>query len=371
MRKISLWVWFLAMLTGVTGFAPSSVMANDMAFGGAGADLAPTNENRVQMVSEDIFIERLAPGGYQILGEGGWRVSATYRFRNLTTDLVRVQIGSPEPACPPNGDCAFAGFEAMKTTVRGEEVELTVGEVDRQHPWAERIGRVHLFAVTFAPNETVEVTHTYRHGLSEHVNGGEELTYLARTGALWAGAIEDARFRIRLPFRPWGLTLGEWGPQLVSFTEQWVDEHSQTELSFRWKDWDPAHDLNFYIGPGLPTLETPSLIEGCPAPGELFDLDFDVDKLDIAVLRERTKPLSKAKLRICRNAVFAHHGKEFEDPELNRFFYGERGLQIQVSGDASSRGGAVFARSKNFSPKMLTPPELAYIKAMQRVERER
>ncbi|MDV7397778.1 hypothetical protein RZS08_40635, partial [Arthrospira platensis SPKY1] len=28
-----------------------------------------------------------------------------------------------------------------------------------------------------------------------------------------------------------------------------------------------------------------------------------------------------------RNAIFAHHGKEFEDPELNRFFYGKQGLK--------------------------------------------
>jgi hypothetical protein len=371
MRKISRWAWFLALVVGATGFASCSAVANDVAFGGAGADLAPLTENRVQMVSEDIVIERLAPGGYRILGEGDWQVSATYRFRNLTTDPVHVQMGFPEPACPADRDCDFTGFVAMTTTVRSEQVKLTVSEVDRRYPWAEHIGRVHLFAVTFTPNATVEVTHTYRHGLSEHINGGENLNYLTRTGALWAGTIEDARFRIRLPFRPWGLSFGEWGPQLVSFTEQWVDEHSQTELSFRWTNWEPTNDLNFYIGPGLPTLETPSLIEGCPAHGELFDLDFDADALDIAALRERTRTLSKMKFRICRNAIFAHHGKEFEDPELNRFFYGERGLQIHTSSNASSRGGAVFAKSKSFSPKMLTPSELAYIKAMQRVEQER
>ncbi|MEZ5584583.1 MAG: DUF4424 family protein [Candidatus Competibacteraceae bacterium] len=176
MRWAAQWVWLITLVN--IGLAPCS-MANDMAFGGAGADLVPLTENRVQMVSENIVIERLAPGGYEILGEGGWRVSATYRFRNLTDEPVAVQIGFPEPACPEDGDCDFTGFEAMTATVRGKPVELTIGAVETQHPWAEHIGRVHLFAISFAPNETVEVVHNYRHGLSEYINGGEELTYLS------------------------------------------------------------------------------------------------------------------------------------------------------------------------------------------------
>ncbi|MEZ5584231.1 MAG: hypothetical protein R3F37_17105 [Candidatus Competibacteraceae bacterium] len=95
-------------------------MANDMAFGGAGADLVPLTENRVQMVSEDILIERRAFGGYQILGKGDWRVSAAYRFHNLTSESVDVQVGFPEPACPEDGDCDFTGFTAMIITVRGD-----------------------------------------------------------------------------------------------------------------------------------------------------------------------------------------------------------------------------------------------------------
>lgn len=350
--------------------APYAVLANDLAFGGAGADLVPLSESRIQMVSEDIFIERTAPGGYRILGAGDWRVLASYRFQNLTDEVVRVQIGFPEPACPEEGDCGFAGFESMATSVRGREVSLTIGALDRAHPWAERIGKVYLFDVDFAPNERVEVVHAYRHGLTEYVNGGEVLGYLTRTGALWAGAIEDARFRISLPFRPWGMSLGPWGTQLERFTETLEDGQPRVELGFRWTNWMPEHDLEFYFGPGQPTLETPSLVEGCPAHGELFDHAFDADALDRAALRERTKALSKAELRICRNAMFAHHGRPFKDPQLDRFFYGERGMQLRPAGDFSHIS-AVFARNENFSPQMLSAPERAYVKAIQRAERGR
>lgn len=369
MRWVSRWAWFVTVMNGMIGLAPCAVMANDMVFGGAGADLVPLTENRVQMVSEDILIERRAFGGYQILGKGDWRVSATYRFHNLTSESVDVQVGFPEPACPEDGDCDFTGFTAMITTVRGEPVELAVGTVDPGYGWTDRIGRVHLFAVSFAPHETVEVMHSYHHGLSEHINGGEDLVYLTRTGARWAGSIEDAQFRIRLPFRPWGLSLGEWGPQLVKFTEQLINGRPQVELSFQRTDWEPEQDLKLTIGPGWPTLETPGLIIGCPAHGELFESDFDIATLDFAALKERTKALSNDKLRICRNAVFAHHGRNFGDPALNRFFYGERGLQIHT--DAASRNSAVFAKNPHFSTNMLTAPETAYVKAIQQLERAR
>ena len=367
MRWVSQWMWFVTVVSGMIGLAPCAVTANDMAFGGAGADLVPLTENRIQMVSENILIERLAPGGYQILGEGNWRVSATYHFRNLTDEPVDVQIGFPEPACPEDSDCNFTGFTSMVTTVRNKPVKLTVGTVGLGHDWVKRIGRVHLFTISFAPHEKVEVVHSYHHGLSEHINGGEDLTYLTRTGAQWAGSIEDAQFRIRLPFRPWGLSLGEWGPQLVKFTEQLIDGRPQVELSFQWMNWEPKQDLEFTIGPGWPTLETPSLIAGCPTHGELFENDFDITTLDFTELKDRTKALSKDKLRICRNAIFAHHGRDFDDPALDRFFYGEHGLQMHV--DTASRSSTVFAKNPHFSTNMLTTPETAYAKVIQQLER--
>jgi len=363
-------VW-LAGLTAAMGLAAGAAAANDAAFGGAGGDLVPLAESRVQMLSEDILIERTAPGGYRILGDGDWRVRATYRFRNLTGETIRVQMGFPEPACPEDGDCTFTGFEDMATIVRGARADLSLGSVDRRHPWAEHIDRVHVFEVTFAPGETVEVVHTYRHGLTEYVGGGEDLAYVTRTGALWAGRIEDARFRISLPYRPWGISLGSWGAQVAGFTETRVEGRPHVELDLAWTDWEPESDLKLHFGPGFPTLESPSLIDGCPAPGELFDHDLPAAALDIADLEERTQSLSDGQLRICRNAVFAHHGKDFDDPELDRLFYGERGLQVRGTGDAASTGGDVFARNPDFSPDMLTEPEWVYLKAIQLVQQRR
>jgi uncharacterized protein (TIGR02594 family) len=361
----------VAAVTAAAGLAAGGAAANDVAFGGAGADLVPLAEDRVQMLSEDILIERVAPGGYRILGDGYWRVRATYRFRNLTDETVPVQMGFPEPACPEDGDCTFAGFEDMATTVRGEAASLSVGAVDRRHPWTEHIDRVHVFAVAFTPGETVEVVHAYRHGLTEYVNGGEDLAYVTRTGALWAGTIDDARVRVRLPYRPWGISPGAWGPHLLRLTERLADGQPEVELEFRRTQWEPEDDLRVVFGPGYPTLETPGLIAGCPSHGELFDHALAVEAVDPADLLQRTQSLSATMLRLCRNAVFAHHGKDFDDAELDRFFYGERGLRVHGAGDDASAGRAVFARNPDFAPAMLTDPEWAYVKALQLVEQRR
>lgn len=350
------------------GLAPGPAMANDVAFGGAGADLVPIAEARIRMLSEDIVIERMAPGGYRILGDGHWQIHATYRFQNISSEPVQVQMGFPEPACPEDGDCSFAGFEAMETKVRGEAAELRLGAVDRKHAWADHIERVHLFDVSFAPAETVDVTHAYRHGLSEHVTGGEDLTYITRTGAPWAGSIETARFRVRLPFRPWGASLPDWESRLTGLTETLVDGRPEVEFSFQWSDWEPEHDLRFYFGPGHPTLESPALVEGCPAFADVFSSTIAVDAIDMEEVRQHTRSLSGSQLRICRNAIFAHHGKEFASPELNAFFYGESGLELKTPG-GHAQHSAVFARNPAYSPAMLSDAERAYVKALELVER--
>jgi len=357
-------------LAALAALAPGRGLANDVPFGGAGAHLVPMDEPRVQMVSANVQLERAAPEGYQVLGPGHWNVRASYRFRNLTAESITVQIGSPEPACPPTLDCGFSGFEDMTTTVRGESTPLTVVSIDADHELSEDMERVHLFSVDFAPNETVEVVHTYRHGLTEHINGGEDLTYVTRTGTLWAGRIEEARFRIRLPFRPWGLSLDGWDDHLHRFEEKLVDDQLRVDLTFLRSDWDPRTDLRLYIGPGAPSLATPSLIEGCPAPSDLFEASMDPDEMNRVAVAELLGPLSAEALRRCRNAVYAHHGYDFTNPELNSAFYGESAIRVMKPQEGSGRPGTVFARNPAFSPAMLTHAECSYVEAIKRLEQQ-
>ncbi|MEM1049422.1 MAG: YARHG domain-containing protein [Pseudomonadota bacterium] len=352
--------------------APGSGRANDVAFGGSGADLVPITETRVTMVAEDILIERVAKGGYAIMGDGYWRVRARYTFRNTEAKAVTIQIGFPEPACPEDGDCSFAGFENLVTRVRGSEVALRLGSVASDHDWTAHINKAHLFDVTFAPGETVEIEHTYRHGLSEHINGGEDLTYITRTGALWAGAIGSARFRIRLPFRPWGMVLGDWADSLSGFAASSDANGAQTELTFTRTEWEPAGDMRLAFGPGLATLDTTALIAGCPAPMDIFDSEVAPDSVDSAALQKAVSGLSDEKLRLCRNAVFARHGRAFKDASLNEFFYGGGAFRLHEAGTLFGVPVySVFARDPFYSDALPGPEDRAYAEALLSVEKAR
>lgn len=366
MRTPSIPAGLVALLAAL---APAGPLASDRAFDGTGASLVPRAEPRVRMVSQDVRLTRAAPQGYRVLGPGHWRIEARYRFRNLTDKTVTLRIGAPEPACLPEMDCAFDGFQDLTTSVRGLPVTQTLGSVDPDHPMAEEAARVHLFTVRFAPGETVAVTHSYRHALSEQINGGEDLTHLTRGGAAWAGSVGVARFRVSLPFRPWGLSLGGWGDSLTRFQERLVDGATRVELLLERTDWRPERDLRLYIGPGEPTLSTSSLIAGCPAPGQLFARVMAAAAFDAAAAAARLGPLSARTLRRCRNAVYAHHGYRFTDAALNRAFYGETGIRVlpPVAGDG--RPGAVFARNPDFSPAMITAAEQSYVAAIRALER--
>lgn len=352
--------------------APGSSRANDVAFGGAGADLVPITETRVTMVAEDILIERVAKGGYAIMGDGYWRVRARYTFLNTEAKAVTIQIGFPEPACPEDGDCSFAGFENLVTRVRGTEVPLRQGSVASGHDWTAHIDKAHLFDVTFAPGETVEIEHTYRHGLSEHINGGEDLTYITRTGALWAGPIGSARFRIRLPFRPWGVVLGDWADALSGFSVSSDATGTQTELTFTRTQWEPDGDMRLAFGPGMATLDTPALLAGCPAPTDIFDSEVARDSLDSSALENAVSTLSDEKLRLCRNAVFARHGRTFKDPALNSFFYGGGAFRLHEAGTLYGvTVHSVFARDPFYSNALLGPEDRIYAEALLAVEKQR
>jgi hypothetical protein len=360
-----------ALVALIAALTPTTAKANDMAFAGAGASLVPFAELRVRMMSENISLTRAAPEGYRVLGPGHWHIEARYRLRNVTDETFAVRIGSPEPACPPERDCTFDGYADLTTTVRGTPVALTIGSVDSDHPMAEDIARVHLFTVRFAPGETVAVTHSYRHGLSEYTNGGEDLTYLTRTAGYWAGTIGEARIRVTLPFRPWGLSLGNWSDALELFEERLVDGAPRIEFVLNRTDWKPETDLRLFIGPGGPSVSTSSLIEGCPAPGQLFTDVMVADAFDAAAAAVRLGPLDEKTLRGCRNSVYAHHGYRFADTAVNHAFYGETGVRVIPPEAGTGRPGVVFVRNPDFSPSMLTLGEHAYVAAIQALERLR
>ncbi len=301
---------------------PRSASANDSSFGGEGADLAPLRETRVRMKSEDITLT---------LRDDLWHVEARYRFHNPTGDAVALQMGFPERHCDPADDCneGAGRFLDLHTEVRGEPVEMREGRVGSEHAWAPRLGRVFLFDVRFGAGEELQVVHRYRMPRSTFVETRDEVFYVTRTGALWAGPIERARFTVRTPYRPGRLAF----PReylLQSFTERMDGATPMTELVFEQQDWTPTHDLDLHLYDTYAVLGEAEV--HCPDPSSLDyytrRLRERLDERERLRIREqlartdaRFRRLDDAQRRICRNMVFAVHGFAFRSADLRRIFY--------------------------------------------------
>lgn len=331
--------------------------ANDSSFGGSGSELAPMQETRVRMAAEDVRMV-LAPDGEAPDASLAWSVVAKYTFENPTSERVRLQMGFPESRCDGEEDCSGRGgeFRNLATTVRGRPVRHRLGHVPEGAEWGPRIGRVHLFDVDFAPNETVEIEHRYTYDRSLMV-ADDIVYYLTRTGALWNGPIGRARFTIVLPYaKPWFIAFPR-SFRVASVREVRADtaDGLSTEIVLDMRNWTPAEDLEvvtttlFYDA--MRAFRLP-----CPDP-------VDVEEKGATAF----EGLDRDQLALCHAAIRAKHGDPFPNDEaFRRRFYETpiptEGLPVP-SADATIVGPRA---SPQYGAGVFTPGERAYLQAMSR-----
>jgi hypothetical protein len=362
-------VW-MACVLGLAG----SAQANDSSFGGSGSALVPLREARVVMAWEEITLEhRHDPR----VGALAWFVDARYELHNPTAEAITLQIGYPETRCHPDEDCNGQGgrFRDLETLVRGEKVTPRAGEVDPKITWAPPMGKVYLFDVTFAPGERVAITHRYTYDSSSSVEG-QWVDYLTRTGALWGAPIGRARFTVRTPWRPLGIT---YPPEykLQRYTERLdANQEPQTELVFELTQWTPTRDFAVYF-PGEHNLG-----EGdCPRVWEVW-ATWQERKDDAATIAAHFASLDQAALALCRNWPYARHGYPFKKRALADHFYKKPfefyGLPWYPGmGDGEERAPDRRWRfvgaqpNPDFTPALLTLPELRYVALIRQEEARR
>jgi hypothetical protein len=236
MKRVLRWVLRAAWLAC---WVPGLAFANDSEFGGAGADLVPLSEQQVEMRSEDI---RLSAGGDE------WSVEASYVFFNTADAPVKVQVGFPEFRCESDEgiDCAGVAFRGLETRVNGEPVKHRQGKLGKKHGWADFLGVVWLFDVTFPPGEPVNVQHRYRLKSGGNVSGDSFTSYVTRTGRSWKGPIGHAKFTCVLPpyvravydYSVKGLTLRP--PRVIQ-----NDGKPRLELVVEGDNWKPEGGVGF------------------------------------------------------------------------------------------------------------------------------
>lgn len=339
------------LLTGLLSAWSPVVVANDATFGGRGSDLLPLQETRVRMVSEDIVLE-LVPV------RDAWQVTATYVFENPTDQAIKLQMGFPEERCREDQDCTpNAGlFQDLVTTVRGVPVEQREGRVSRAE-WAEQLGRVFLYDVTFAPRERVEIVHTYAYDRSTGVDWWGT-TYLTRTGGLWGGPIGHARFTVRLR-EP---VLYVIYPNVFALT-RFAEEPSEAggakvELVFEARDWRPTVDFSV----SFPSFSIVAMTD----EGLCQGIEGDLSDEELAPV---LASWSDRQLRACRNRLYSLHGYPFKDPALRAEAYGPPALPDWADPEVF----AIAPRPENpaFSPALLSAGERGWIDAIAAEEKRR
>lgn len=286
-------------------------LANDSTFGGAGSDLVPLEETRVQMQSEDIRIEFR-----RVQQRARWHVTARYVFRNLTREAVRAQVGFPEYRCQDEGqDCQNVPFEDLRTEVDGTPVVHRQGALNEQHAWQPHLGVVWLYDVRFPAGRDVNILHTYSLASGEDVDQNQSTTYVTRTGALWAGLIGHARFTFRLPHTAHTISV----PEGIALRHvRLVDPDGPSpfvEVVCEQSNWSPQGDLwlsfnegaDYAVGRlGKQALARSGLRadELCPPRGE----------------RDEATP---AQRQMCVNDRYAVAGFPFKRKNLRDYYYGD------------------------------------------------
>jgi hypothetical protein len=290
----------------IAGYAVSgSALANDSAFGGAGADLVPLTAQKVQMVSEDIVLTSV---------DEQWSVEARYVFRNRGASEVTVQVGFPEFRCErdSDADCVDVAFGDLQTKVDGTPVQHRQGKLTRKHGWSDFLGVVWLFDVVFPVGREVVVEHRYTLASGGDLGGNRYTSYVTRTGTSWSGPIAHAKFTARLPpFVRWVGAVKVPGlrakpPRLV------LEGTPHVEQQLEGKDWKPQGGVYFHYNTSSEMTLEP-IVAGKGAQGERANRLY------------RSGPCfeddEKADFQSCLNDLYAAKGYPFKNAALARKYY--------------------------------------------------
>lgn len=298
-------------LIALTLLLTSTASANDGAFYGTGATVFPVNDAAIALDTEVLNIRQTGPtvGSYV----DHWQVEVTYNFRNTTDAPVTVQMGFPEwcVSTPDNYEdlpakCSEWTIEDFTIKVDGTAVKATV---KRTTPGKDTLAdmsyhRAHTFPVTFAPNQTRTVHHTYRHRGGITSPWCSDMTYILKTGALWQGAIKKLDITVEVIDRFKQRESSEgWLTGENSLPAATITPTANGEI-LRWSmtDHEPKHDLSV-------SFCEPDAVARSEAASEVTNLE-----------ESELQAMDAKALRLLRNTLYATYGYAFKDADLKAHF---------------------------------------------------
>lgn len=290
------------------------VQANDTSFGGSGSLPVPVKEHKVKMLDEKILLQ-----GYKLNTtdfKGEWRVSCDFTFENTANESLAFRMGFPLPVIDEDSAYSIpAGHKGSSGDPLVHDFTVLVDgkskTVNRQVIGANEAHGIYykdayLWDMTFSPRQRVKVRHDYVTGVTSDVMGFTTVSYVLQTGRLWqGGAIGHTHLEV-VPNTP---------SRLCSEIDQSVGDYTGTtppgmkiitEGRNRKYVWDldnftPQSDLNLCLQLGRRYIFYRVVI---PIINKSMELNN----------------LTKEKLRLLRNSIFAQYGREFKDPALQQYF---------------------------------------------------
>ena len=183
--------------------------------------------------------------------------------------------------------------------------------------------------MSFKPGQALRLVNTYTTGwdyIGSDFGMTDSLTYITRTGALWAKSIGSALIEITVP--P-GLPGPEFSDTMSAFWDYTPGARVQGRtLTWEFSDWEPGEDIRVSVEhrDNFTVNESLAYAMGC------CGLDSICRRLDwrqgyiyasfLSFLAEQYVPVMppSLSLKVLRNLPFALAGHEFSDPVLMEIF---------------------------------------------------
>jgi hypothetical protein len=166
----------------------------------------------------------------------------------------------------------------------------------------------YLWPISFEPNQTIKIEHTYSTGATNDVQGFTWVNYVLKTGKLWRGGQIG---RTRLVVSPNTPT------RLCSEISQYKDIDSPIlpgmkiiqagkNRRYLWDldNFEPKHDLSLCLQTGRDYVRFQVVYP-------LINKSANIPSL---------KNMSQSELKKMRNTIFAQYGRTFKSPELQQYF---------------------------------------------------
>lgn len=317
----------------IYGMCLSTCGADDGYFGGNGSIVFPSTDTDVRMVSETVNLKLVRE--YFDKTHYRYQVSADcqFTFVNPGKDAV-ITMGFPaeideqeagrdeaneEPTPEANVDTVLV--QNFKTYVDGAAVENQIKDVENvENIKGLNFHHAFLWPVKLPHNQPIHLHNTYDFGTSGEFDSNF-VSYILKTGALWAGKMDKAEITIDLDENVPGYLLDV---KPAGYTYQ------KGVIHWLFTDFKPTEDIFVVIYNRAHIENNWSLYSGDPSG-------------------------QKQEMRLFRNAIYASHGKIFASQDLKDYF--------------SKQGW--YHPDPNFTEKMLTPEEHEYIEKILKIENKK